>query len=128
MRRWVATSGHPAPPSPPGLEINLTPPRAAGASLGYPHWVGGDSSWLGERLETYNFVLPFLFLPLLPCAATTVSQVSLGKVKLRLLVRRRANSFSRLVRLTYLFSNLAAHWSLPKEKKFFYADIPQTLI
>lgn len=31
---------HPA--QAPDLVTNLTPPGAAGASLGYPHWVGGD--------------------------------------------------------------------------------------
>lgn len=35
MRLWVATSSHSTPPSPPGLETNLTPLSASGASLGY---------------------------------------------------------------------------------------------
>lgn len=58
MRRWGVTSSHLPPPSPPGLEANLTPPLAAGASLGPPHWVGWRLLGLGERQEVDNFVLP----------------------------------------------------------------------
>lgn len=83
MRRGVVTSSHLTPPRRSGLETNLTPPLAAGASLGHPHGVGGGSLDL-EKDRKCTTLSSLLSLPLSP--------VSCNNCLLSVLSERRASS------------------------------------